>query len=234
MNSRRSFNERRRNKFNVCLINARSILYKLPSLLETLDEIDVDMCMLTETWLRSDPHTERSIEDFQNEHGYEFIRRDRRDGKRGGGVAICYNKELISMARIRLPPMKNELVGAIGRRVGQRRKVAALAVYLPPALKADQVKKCLSEVNDAVIHIKNKYNDPYIIVGGDFNKTDIKRALADHSDIAQISTEPTRGGSVLDIIATNFNDLVVDSGVTEPIQSETGVPTDHLLSLIHI
>ena len=83
-------------------------------------------------------------------------------------------------------------------------------------------------MNDAIIHIKNKYNDPFIIVRGDFNKTDIKRALSDHSDITQILTEPTRGTSVLDIIATNFNDLVVDSGVTEPIQSEAGVPSDHL------
>ena len=228
VNSLNDFSERRRNKFNICLINARSIFYKLPSLLETLNEIDVDICMLTETWLRNDPHIERSIEDFENKYGYSFIRRDRPPCKRGGGVAICYNKDLISMARIKLPPTKNEMVGAIGRRVGQRRKVASLAVYLPPALKADQVKKCLSEVNDAIIHIKNKYNDPFIMVGGDFNRTDIKRALADHSDISQILTAPTRGTNILDIIATNFNDILVDSGVTEPIQSETGVPSDHL------
>ena len=223
-----SFNERRRNKFNVCLINARSIISKLSSLLETLTEIDVDICMLTETWLKNDPNIERNVEDFENQHGYAFIRRDRMAGRRGGGVAICYNKEQITMSRIRLPPTKYELVGAIGRRVGQRRKVAALAVYLPPALNAEQVRRCLSDVNDAIIHIKNKYCDPYIIIGGDFNRTDIGRALADHADIKQIRTAPTRGTNVLDIIATNFNELLIDSGVTEPIESEDGVPTDHL------
>ena len=150
---RMSFNERRRNKFNLCLINARSVISKLSSLLETLNEIDVDMCMLTETWLKNDPNIERNIEDFENQHGYNFIRRDRVDGRRGGGVAICYNNEQITMSRIRLPPTKYELVGAIGRRVGQRRKVAALAVYLPPALNAEQVRRCLSDVNLSLIHI---------------------------------------------------------------------------------
>ena len=35
--------ERRRNAFNFCLINARSLLLKLPSLLECLDELEVDV-----------------------------------------------------------------------------------------------------------------------------------------------------------------------------------------------
>ena len=66
-----------------------------------------------------------------------FIRRDRADGRRGGGVAICFKNSLIDMSRIKLPPTKHEIVGAIGRRVGQRRKFAVLAVYLPPAMRAD-------------------------------------------------------------------------------------------------
>lgn len=69
-----------------------------------------------------------------------------------------------------LPHMKYEIVAAIGRRTGQRRKVAVIGAYLPPAMKAEQVKQCLREINDSIVHVKQKYADPYIIVAGDFNK----------------------------------------------------------------
>ena len=183
---------------------------------------------MTETWLRSDAHVNQLIEDFENRDGYAFIRRDRGEGKRGGGVAVCFDKSRIAMSRIRLPHSKYEIVGAIGRRTGQRRKVAALVVYLPPSMKAEQVKRCLKDVNDAIVHVKQKYCDPYIFVGGDFNKKDIRVALADHTDVKTVLTGPTRGGNTLDIIATNCNENLTESGTTEPIKSESEVPSDHL------
>ena len=42
-----------------------------------------------------------------------------------------------------------------------------------------------------------------------------------------ISTPPTRGNSVLDIIATNALDEMVESGVTRPIASAANVESDH-------
>ena len=42
--------DRKKNVFNVCLINARSILLKLDSLVECLDEMQIDLCTITETW----------------------------------------------------------------------------------------------------------------------------------------------------------------------------------------
>ena len=132
------------------------------------------------------------------------------------------------MSRIRLPFTKNEIVAGIGRRPGQRRKVAVVAAYLPPALKVDQVRKCLRDINNSILHIKQKYTDPYIILAGDFNKTDTRVALADHGDIRPISTGPTRGTSTLDIVATNFNQMANKVGTTEPIKSEADVPSDHL------
>ena len=185
------------------------------------------MCIVTETWLKEEHYVDQGIEDFENQNGLKFIRRDRRD-RRGGGVAICYNRKEIDMSRIRLPHTKHEIVGAIGRRVGQRRKVAVLAVYLPPAMKAHQVRRCLKDVNDSLLHIKQKYTDPYIILGGDFNKSDLRQALSDHPDIKPVTTGPTRGTSILDIVATNFNRDLGKSGTTQPIKSVNEIPTDHL------
>ena len=219
---------KKRNIFNMCLINARSLVFKLPSLLECLIEMETDVCIITETWLGKNAKIEQELEDFENQNQLLFIRRDRQDGRRGGGVAICYKTASIDMSRVKLPPTKYEIVAAVGRRTGQRRKIVVLAAYLPPAMKANQVRRCLKDVNDSLVHIKQKYVDPYIAVGGDFNRLDIRSGLADHAEIQVLKTGPTRGGSVLDILATNFNDLAYEIGTTEPIRSETDVPTDHL------
>ena len=66
----------------------------------------------------------------------------------------------------------------------------------------------LRDFNDAIVHIKHKYADPYIVAVGDFNRTDVRTALADHNDVSPIQTGPTRGNNVLDIVATNFNQLL--------------------------
>ena len=39
---------------------------------------------------------------------------------------------------------------------------------------------------------------------------------------------PTRDQNVLDIMATNFNDILTGSGTTEPIRSDADIPKDHL------
>ena len=42
-----------------------------------------------------------------------------------------------------------------------------------------------------------------------------------------IQTGPTRDGAVLDIFLSNFNDMLVDSGVAAPIQTGEGVASNH-------
>lgn len=57
-----------------------------------MKELEVDVCVLTETWLRKDPNIEQALEDFQDINNYEFIRKDRQDCRHGGGVAICFDR----------------------------------------------------------------------------------------------------------------------------------------------
>ena len=74
--------------------------------------------------------------------------------------------------------------------------------------------------------IKAKYLNPYIILCGDFNKRNFSNATADTPSLKALTTPPTRGSAVLDIIGTNFNDLVVDAGVTDPLFSDS-TTSDH-------
>lgn len=66
-----------------------------------------------------------------------------------------------------------------------------------------------------------------MILAGDFNRRNINRAIGNFPQIKAVSTPPTRGTAILDLLATNMTDLVIDSGVTDAITSEGGVPSDH-------
>ena len=170
------------------------------------------------------------IEDFESSSNYCFIRRDRADSRRGGGVAICFDHTKVQFSQARTPDTGHEIVAAIGRRRGQRRKILVIGVYLPPSYDADRSNECLACVNDIVQLLTARYNDPYVVVAGDFNKRNFRKATRDFPLIKPIVTPPTRGHNVLDIIATNFGDLVVDSGVCAPIRTDQeGIESDHLV-----
>ena len=131
------------------------------------------------------------------------------------------------MNKCKLPETDFEVVAAIGRRTRQRRKVLVIVGYLPPDYNASKNKPFMEYVCDSILTLKRKYSDPYIILGGDFNKRNIREAINYYKDIKVVKTPPTRAGSVLDIIATNLADCEVDSGVGPPITSSDGTASDH-------
>ena len=98
-----------------------------------------------------------------------------------GGVAITFRKSFCSMSRI---PAKNpdnfEVLPAVGTIPGHRRKLVVFACYIPPSYDTARGKKCLEYISDMVCVSMRKYNDPYIIVSGDFNQWDIQNQLADY------------------------------------------------------
>ena len=124
------------------------------------------------------------------------------------------------MSRARLPHSKHEVVAAIGRRTGQRRKVLVLGLYIPPWYNAQQNDSFCTYFNDCLILLKSRYDNPYIVVAGDFNRRDFKKVTRDHPDIKQVVTGPTRVGAVLDIIGSNVPDQLVDQGTTDPLTSD--------------
>ena len=75
---------------NVGVFNARSLCNKTVAIFESLSDLDVDVCFLSETWLRrGDSSKVSEIKDL----GYN-IKHVSRQG-RGGGVAIAYKKNMM-------------------------------------------------------------------------------------------------------------------------------------------
>ena len=216
----------KKNVFNtVLLINARSIEPKLESLRKGLYEFYADICFLMEMWLSDNARINNILEDYQRKYNWKFIRRDR---KTGGGVAIGFNTEKIEVSKEKLPPSKHELCAAIGCRQGQRRKIALLVAYVLPWYNADQMRSFYRATNDALMAIKNKYSNPYVLVAGDFNRRSFTEEFREYPEIKVIPSGPTRQGAVLDIMGSNFNYLLFDQGTTTPISTVDGVDSDHM------
>ena len=214
-----------KNHFTIVLINARSLTNKLSSLQTTLNELSTDVCLLTETWFTKKINNE--IEDFTAKTHLDFLRKDRTTGRRGGGIAICFDRRKISLSKAKIPPSKHEVFAAIGRRKGQRRKILFIVIYVPPWYNADQNRSFYNYVNDALLALTSKYDDPYIMVGGDFNRRDFKEATRDHPSVKLITTGPTRNHATLDLVGSNCNEDVINSGTVAPIRSSEGTHTDH-------
>ena len=48
------------------------------------------------------------------------------------------------------------------------------------------------------------FNDPIVILGGDFNRRGVGKALEPFPDIKEHDVPPTRGGAALNITASNL------------------------------
>ena len=67
------------------LSNSRSLVNKIDELSGTVSLLSLDIVVITETWLS--PNVSNSA---INLNGFSIFRRDRRDGRRGGGVCVYH------------------------------------------------------------------------------------------------------------------------------------------------
>ena len=71
------------------LSNSRSLVNKIDELSGTVSLLSLDIVVITETWLS--PNVSNSA---INLNGFSIFRRDRRDGRRGGGVCVYVNDRM--------------------------------------------------------------------------------------------------------------------------------------------
>ena len=148
---------------------------------------------------------------------------------RGGGVCIAFDTNRVNFKRFTLPASNFEVVCAVGTVKGFTKRVAAMAIYIPPKYNAAQMQELCEYVSDAIERVKRTCDDPYICLGGDLNNRDLSPALVDYPDLELLPGIPTRWGAALDLCYTNFNSEVHKVGSYHPLTNLAGVPSDHLV-----
>ena len=210
-------------------MNIRSMRYKTPYLLETLQEHHLDLLCITETWLLpSDvPVIEAALPD-----SYSFLHVPR-SGAMGGGVGLIYSKSFSQVKR--LGSSQNvtafELMEiSLGHHC---QRFAVVVIYRPGHSGADRA--FLDEFDTYLESVLSRHEK--VIVCGDFNYwlddppskayTQEFLSLLSANNLKNHVQGPTHiSGHTLDLILTPVGTELVRSVVVSPIDRHV---SDHAL-----
>ena len=211
-------------QMNVINTNARSLRPKISSFLRCFLNMSLTLAIITETWFAAGSRLDLQAEDLLLGHGlraYTLNRDPLRSGVAYGGVAIILRDSITKGQPFHFPnPEKFEVLPLSVKVSDVSRRLFVIAAYIPPGYSVPRGRACLQHIADVVLTIKNKHEEPLILVAGDFNQWDVAEALAEFSDIAEVSTPATRGDRKIDKIFTNWPDCVEEGGCCPPLQTE--------------
>ena len=220
--------------FKLMLTNARSLSPKIHSLHTFFEEHDLDVALVTESWLKDGEILDRDVIDLEHGTGLKIIYRNRPKNARGlrkvgGGVSVIFKKGSCNLRERRIAGNNFELVLAVGRVGRIEKQTAFFCVYIEPRMKACELKNLCDLIGREVLLLKAK-GDTLFFIGGDLNRRSLDDALADFPDIQQINHAPTRGDACLDIVYSNAPNL--NPSMWPPLETPTGVASDHDCVLI--
>ena len=216
------------------LTNARSLSPKIRSLHTMFEEHELDVALITESWLKDGSVLNRDVIDLEFGTNLKIIYKNRplrRVTSRvvGGGVSIIYDKTRCSLRERKIVGNKFELVAAVGKIGKIARPVAFFCAYLEPRMKKAEVDALNELVCHQILELKAA-KDHLIFLGGDLNKKNLSDAVRDFPDIQQINHDPTRGNSCLDIVFSNSSHATPSTW--PPLETPDGVKSDHLCVLL--
>ena len=109
-----------------------------------------------------------------------------------GGVAIIAKENSVKMAVYNFPNPESYEVLAVSARVEDiKSRFYIIGAYIPPNYLVAKGKACLSHINDLVLDIKTKAENPLIVLAGDFNQWNVQDALLDYPELNEVLTPPT-------------------------------------------
>ena len=201
--------------FKAVSFNARSFRNKLTSIMTYLEENNIDLAFIQETWMRkSDGHLVSQIK----EYGYEFIGyRKKRRLDLGGGVALIHRNNLnIRNVKSNHYNSFEHTLCKISTDLGP---INFINVYRPEysAKNRYTVNMFLKDFSDMMSVIAS---DPYpCYIVGDFNLH--VELVGNVIPTPNVDPELTQSRQVKQKDATLFLDLIHDSNFTQTITSET-------------
>ena len=167
-----------------------------------------------------------------------ILTKNRREGNNGvayGGVAVVWREKLGSFRQVEIGAGSFEVLAVAGSIRGYSRKFVVVAVYIPPNYDRTRGAEAIGRVEDAVIELKRRYGDPYLIIAGDFNQWKVQEGLDNFADISEIKVGNTRGNKAIDRVFSNLSRSVEESGTLAPLETEEeGRQSDHRVAYAKI
>ena len=202
---------------SVIVVNCRSLRNKVAELHHLVGSSGASVIIGTESWLTDD------ISDSEVfPKGFDIYRKDRWN-RSGGGVFIAVKNTIASQA-VTLPDSEIESVWC-SFRCSKSRKVYVCSYYRPPDTDAHSI----FELERQIMNITSKDSGVNLIIGGDFNAPSVDWRTYSYipggrdrevcealvgmftlNCLEQLATTANRGENILDLLATNIPDKVIN------------------------
>ena len=172
---------------------------KIDEISEVIFSNQIDIAVLVETWLHVNiPDSSVAIP------GYEIYRKDRSDGRSGGGILVYVKHGVPCQLLPQINTADTEVLWLLFRRPRMPREVSHIlvgAVYHPPKANNGLMIEHLVSSLDSVSRLH-----PYtgIMLLGDFNQ--LPDGQLRNYPLRQLVTGPTRNTAILDKIYSNIGD----------------------------
>ena len=206
---------------------------KLQNFLQILDEINVSIACVVETWFDSEsgPFSRRI-----KEAGYE-LHHAYREGKKGGGVAILYKKKMKVKKGGACSSQNSSFEYAyITVSMNSNKKLVIICIYRKQEVAFtifhDELSKFIEKIvfkGDAIM-VVGDFN-VWVDVEDDMNGKDLLKIMNSYGLNQQVVYPTHRGGHTLDQIYVNEFQLNIEYSVRDDIY---GVTTDHSPLLIEL
>ncbi len=210
---------------NLVLVNV--VKWEIPTVINTnvhgalsskTDEIHTiatmhrsDIVCITETWCSL------TVPDATLQMpSYTAVRRDRQNGKKGGGLMLYLRDTLPFRYWGELDDQMLETIWvtvAMQRLPREISNITIGLIYHPPGNKD---RPMLDHIAGCIDHIHQKYPDTGVLLCGDFNQLKDSRIQRD-LHLMQLVQKPTRGKAILDKTYTNFPIYYGEPEVMAPI-----------------
>ena len=226
----------------VITLNPRSLYNKKEQFITLVEQMETDVCFVSETWDRSHLPNGLTLENFIQIEGYGWIQNVAQRKCKGGKPALLISTKNYHITKL-CPekitvPVNVEVVWALltPKRKLQNTRVKHIAVasvyYSSTQTKKDDI---LDHISEAYHSLCSMYgSDLKFIISGDFNRLNIKPILNLSPDLSQVVQIPTRKNpdATLDLIITNIPALFEAPTTLTPLENdetELGQPSDHLI-----
>ena len=184
--------------------------------MENFKKLQADIVVVMETWLK-DNQVHELADELLNGDGLGLLTKNRQALQNCvsyGGVAVVWRESRGTFKEIRIrKPDRYEVLAATGSIRGHSRKFVVVACYLPPCYTVSRGRGALDHLENVIIGVKSRYNDPYLIIVGDFNQWKIGRVMDNFADLREVKVGNTRGGKAIDKFFTNVSWSVEAAGM---------------------
>lgn len=222
------------NKIEILFQNIQSINNKLEILESFMEQNETYLAYcITETWLSEEKMS------LINLNNYHIVSAYCRKKRCGGGVCIILKDGIEYIERTDIMDMTIEFLVELCAIELYKQNMILITLYW----NGKQVDSFFNQLDIIMIHLKTKYANKKVIIGGDFN-IDILKHNLESKRLVQLMTEnnfslkirdPTRttqiSSTCIDLIFTNFDDklmkaLVVDNGFSDHKSTILQLPYD--------